>query len=109
MSRSIICSWTRRFPLTCEPPFFVSPLLFSDHVDPRGTTLATWDINDRLSDISVPTLVINGKDDIAQDFVIQGFLDHIPRSQQLKFSNSSHTPFWEERAAYMLAVNWFLY
>ena len=86
----------------------VSPLPFTDRVDPRGTTLATWDINDRLSNINVPALVINGKDDIAQDFVIQGFLDHIPQSHHLKFSKSSHTPFWEERTAYMLAVGTFL-
>lgn len=77
-------------------------------MNPRGTTLATWDINDRLFNVDVPTLVINGKNDIAQDFVIQGFLDYIPQSHHLKFSNSSHTPFWEERAAYMLAVGAFL-
>jgi len=74
----------------------------------RGATLSTWDINDRLSNINVPTLVINGKDDIAQDFVVQGFLDRIPRSRHLKFRKSSHTPFWEERPAYMAAVGAFL-
>lgn len=77
-------------------------------MDLRGNTLSTWDINDRLSKINVPTLVINGKDDIAQDFVIQGFLDHIPQSYHLKFSKSSHTPFWEERLPYMAAVGAFL-
>ena len=77
-------------------------------MDTRGSTLFNWDINDRLSNINVPTLVINGKDDIAQDFVIQGFLDHIPHSYHLKFSKSSHTPFWEERIAYMAAVGAFL-
>jgi pimeloyl-ACP methyl ester carboxylesterase len=77
-------------------------------VDSRGVTLANWDINDRLSNINVPTLVVNGKDDIAQDFVIQGFLDHIPKSYHLKFQKSSHTPFWEERVLYMVTVGAFL-
>lgn len=77
-------------------------------MDPRGISLSAWDINDRLSQINVPTLVINGKDDIAQDFVIQGFLDHIPQSYYLGFWKSSHTPFWEQRVAYMAAVGGFL-
>jgi len=86
----------------------IVPYSFLTHADSRGIALSNWDINDRLSNIKVPTLVINGKDDIAQDFVIQGFLDHIPHSYHLKFSKSSHTPFWEERLAYMTAVGAFL-
>ena len=82
--------------------------LSPDRADSRATTLSTWDINDRLSNINVPTLVINGKNDIAQHFVIQGFLSYIPVSYYIEFLNSSHTPFWEERPAYMEAVGAFL-
>jgi proline-specific peptidase len=93
--------------------------LLPPHCTPRGTdngchrfdrdpVLANWTIVDRLKDIKVPTLVINGARDIAQDFVIQPFLDNIPQVTHVKFQNSSHTPMWEERRLYMTVVAGFL-
>ncbi|KAF9649229.1 proline iminopeptidase [Thelephora ganbajun] len=70
--------------------------------------LAGWTIIDRLHNINVKTLVINGAADMAQDFVVQPFLDEIPDSTHVKFEHSSHTPFWEEREAYMQVVSQFL-
>jgi len=70
--------------------------------------LYNWTIIDRLKRINVPTLVINGAHDIAQDFVIQPFLDNIPQVTHVKFEHSSHTPMWEERDLYMSVVTKFL-
>jgi pimeloyl-ACP methyl ester carboxylesterase len=61
-----------------------------------------------LKNIRVPTLVITGAHDIAQDFVIQPFLDDIPKVAHVKFQHSSHTPMWEERDRYMAVVAEFL-
>ena len=77
-------------------------------MDLRETTLATWEIDERFSKITLPTLVINGEEDIAQDSVIQGFLKFIPQSFHVKFPKTSHTPFWENGGAYMAAIQEFL-
>lgn len=93
--------------------------LMSLYCTPRGTdngccrfdrdpALSDWTIIDRLKNIKVPTLVINGAHDIAQDFVIQPFLDNIPQVTHVKFQNSSHTPMWEERTLYMSVATTFL-
>ena len=71
----------------------------------RTHPLATWTIVDRLPQIKVPTLVINeGANDITKDWVIQPLLDGIPGAQHHKFENPTHTPFLEERTAYMGVV-----
>ena len=77
----------------------------------RGITfriLDGWTIIDRLHLIEVPTLVLNGRYDIAQGYVTQPFSDNIPNSTWVTFENSSHTPFWEEREQYMQVVGDFL-
>jgi pimeloyl-ACP methyl ester carboxylesterase len=52
--------------------------------------------------------VINGKYDVVQDFVVEPFFKHIPRVKWVRFENSSHTPFWEERERYMELVGDFI-
>lgn len=78
------------------------------HRSDRDTVLSNWTITDRLKNINVPTLVINGVHDIAQGFVIQPFLDNIPQVTHVEFNYSSHTPMWEERDLYMSVVTTFL-
>jgi pimeloyl-ACP methyl ester carboxylesterase len=57
----------------------------------------------------VPTLVINGRYDIAQDSVQIPFFQRIPRVKWVRFEESSHCPFWEtERARYMQTIEEFL-
>jgi pimeloyl-ACP methyl ester carboxylesterase len=67
-----------------------------------------WSIIDRLTLIKPKTLVINGHWDISQDFVIQPLVHLIPRAKRIKFDNSSHMPFWEERDKYFRKVAKFL-
>jgi pimeloyl-ACP methyl ester carboxylesterase len=70
--------------------------------------LSDWDIRDKLHHIDVPSLVINGVDDFAQDFVVEPFFRFIPKAKWVRFEKSSHTPFWEERERYNQVVRSFL-
>ena len=67
-----------------------------------------WTIVDRLHDVDVPTLVINGQYDVAQDYVTEAYINRIPGTKWVKFEESSHMPFWEEREKYMKAIAGFL-
>ncbi|KAK0215932.1 proline iminopeptidase [Armillaria nabsnona] len=70
--------------------------------------LRTWSIVDRLDRVRVPTLVISGRADIAQDFVVEPFFRGIRQVKWVTMEKSSHTPMWEERERYMDLVNAFL-
>ena len=67
-----------------------------------------WSIVDRVHGVDVPTLVINGRYDFVQDYVTEAYAKNIPGARWIKFSESSHMPFWEERRAYMAVVGGFL-
>ncbi|EJU00459.1 peptidase S33 tricorn interacting factor 1 [Dacryopinax primogenitus] len=66
--------------------------------------LRTWDISDRLSEINVPVLIINGKYDEADDVITKRLADKIAGSQWVQFSNSSHTAMVEEQEEYLKVV-----
>ncbi|KDQ16275.1 hypothetical protein BOTBODRAFT_30978 [Botryobasidium botryosum FD-172 SS1] len=70
--------------------------------------LNAWDIIDQLHHVRVPTLVINGRDDTAQDYVCAPFFWKIPKAKWVTFGNSSHTSMWEEREKYMKVLDEFL-
>ncbi|PBK84032.1 proline-specific peptidase [Armillaria gallica] len=70
--------------------------------------LRTWSIIDRLDRIRVPTFVINGRADIAQDFVVEPLIRGIRPVKWVTMEKSSHTPMWEERERHMDLVNVFL-
>ena len=63
---------------------------------------------DRMHLVEVPTLVINGRYDIAQDWVVRQYAEKIPGAKWIVFEESSHTPMWEEREGFMKAVAEFL-
>ncbi|KAK7687140.1 hypothetical protein QCA50_009643 [Cerrena zonata] len=67
-----------------------------------------WSVIDRLHSVRVPTLVINGRLDISQDFVVKPFFDGIRRIKWITMENSSHTPFFEEPERYLKLVADFL-
>ena len=56
----------------------------------------------------VPTLVINGRNDVAQDFVCEPFFRNIKKVKWVTFEMSSHMPMWEERERYMNVISEFL-
>ena len=73
-----------------------------------GGELSNWTIIDRLHLVRVPTLVINGRADIAQDFVCEPFFRKIQKVKWVTFELSSHFPVWEERERFMKLTSEFL-
>jgi len=71
-------------------------------------TLAHWTVIRDLPQITVPTLVINGKDDPAQDDAVLPFFLEIPKCKWIRFEKSSHMPHWEERERFIEIVGGFL-
>ncbi|KAJ6450727.1 proline-specific peptidase [Mycena vitilis] len=68
-----------------------------------------WDITDKISAMRhVPTLITNGDYDYMADSVCGPFFWGIDHVKWVKFSNSSHTPHWEEREHYISVVGEFL-
>jgi L-proline amide hydrolase len=74
---------------------------------PRGT-LSDWDIRSRLGEITVPTLLINGRYDDATPEMVSEMHDLIPGSEWTVFEHSSHLPHIEEPDAFLARVEAFL-
>ena len=70
--------------------------------------LKTWTIIPELHRIQVPSLVLNGIYDEAQDICVEPFFNLIPRVKWYCFAEGSHMPQWEERERYMKVVGGFL-
>ncbi|KAJ6602662.1 proline iminopeptidase [Mycena vulgaris] len=70
--------------------------------------LKGWSIVDRLDQVTVPCLIINGRFDISQDFVVKPFFDKIKKVKWVTLENSSHLPMWEERDRYIEIVRDFM-
>lgn len=73
-----------------------------------GGAIQGWSIVDQLHKVRVPAFVINGRKDIAQDFVCEAYFWKISKAKWVTFENSSHVPMWEEREKYMKLVGEFL-
>jgi L-proline amide hydrolase len=67
-----------------------------------------WSAAARLGEIDVPVLVISGRHDEATPRVQAELVTGLKDAEQVILEESSHMPFWEERAAYMAAVGRFL-
>lgn len=71
-------------------------------------SLKSWDIGDMIHHITQPTLVLNGRYDMAQDSVVAPFVEKLPKMKWVKFTESAHVPFWEEPEYYYNVVGQFL-
>jgi L-proline amide hydrolase len=71
-------------------------------------TLQTWDITDRLHEISTPTLLLSGRYDEATPHIVEQIHSRIPGAQWQLFEESSHSPHLEEPEAFLEAVETFL-
>jgi L-proline amide hydrolase len=71
-------------------------------------SLKTWDITDRLSEISVPTLLVSGRYDEATPHIVEQIHTRIPGAQWKLFEESSHMPHVEEQEGFLEAVEAFL-
>ncbi|KAF1989955.1 proline-specific peptidase [Aulographum hederae CBS 113979] len=71
-------------------------------------SLKDWSIKDRLKEIDVPTLLLNGRYDEATDEVVRPYFQGIRQVKWFTFAESSHMPHYEERELFMKVVDGFL-
>jgi L-proline amide hydrolase len=71
-------------------------------------SLKTWDITDRLHEITTPTLLVSGRHDEATPVVVGEIHERIPGAEWVIFEESSHLPHVEEPDAFLDAVESFL-
>jgi proline iminopeptidase len=75
---------------------------------PVTGNLKTWDVTDRLHEVTVPTLITCGRFDEATPAHVTEMYRRMPGSELAIFEQSSHLAFIEEREAYMRTMNKFL-
>jgi pimeloyl-ACP methyl ester carboxylesterase len=61
-----------------------------------------------LSKIKVPTLLINGTEDEAQEVAMQPFFNHIEKVKWITIDNAAHFPHVDQRGKYMEHLRAFL-
>ena len=71
-------------------------------------TMKDWTIEERLSRIEAPTLVMSGRYDEATPRVVKPYIDRVPDNRWVLFDESSHMPHVEERGLCMKTVSEFL-
>jgi L-proline amide hydrolase len=71
-------------------------------------SLKTWDITDRLYEITTPTLLVSGRHDEATPLIVGQIHKRIPGAQWTVFEDSSHMPHVEEPEAFLEHVEAFL-
>ena len=71
-------------------------------------SLKTWDITDRLREITAPTLLVSGRHDEATPHIVEQIYTRIPDAQWELFEESSHMPHVEEHEAFLERVEAFL-
>jgi L-proline amide hydrolase len=71
-------------------------------------SLKTWDITDRLHEITMPTLLVSGRHDEATPLIVGQIHERIPGSEWALFEESSHMPHVEEPEAFLERVETFL-
>jgi L-proline amide hydrolase len=71
-------------------------------------SLKTWDITDRLHEITTPTLLVSGRHDEATPLIVGQIHERIRSSEWLLLEDSSHLPHIEEPTAFLERVDAFL-
>ncbi|KAI1743878.1 Alpha/Beta hydrolase protein [Xylaria scruposa] len=71
-------------------------------------SLRDWTSIPILNKIKVPTLLINGTEDEAQDVAMQPFFDHIEKAKWITLDNASHFSHVDQREKYMSHLRAFL-
>ena len=71
-------------------------------------SLKDWDIEDRLTEIDLPTLILSGRYDESTPAINQGLQNSIKNSEWVVFEQSSHTPHLEETGKYLQVLADFL-
>jgi L-proline amide hydrolase len=71
-------------------------------------SLKTWDITNRLNEITTPTLLVSGRYDEATPHIVEQINERIPGSNWTIFEESSHLPHIEEPEVFLERVDAFL-
>jgi L-proline amide hydrolase len=71
-------------------------------------SLKSWDITDRLPEISTPTLLVSGRYDEATPHIVEQIHSRVPGAQWRLFEESSHMPHVEEPEAFLETVEAFV-
>jgi proline-specific peptidase len=71
-------------------------------------TLKDWDVTSRLGEISLPTLVLCGRDDEATPVLAETIRRGIPGAELVIFEHSAHFPHIEETELYLQVLDQFL-
>ena len=71
-------------------------------------SLKTWDITDRLHEITTPTLLVSGRYDEATPHIVEQIHERIAGAEWTIFEESSHLPHIEEPEAFLRRVEDFL-
>jgi L-proline amide hydrolase len=71
-------------------------------------SLKTWEITERLHEISTPTLLASGRHDEATPHIVEQIESRIPGAQWRLFEESAHMPHVEEPEVFLEAVEGFL-
>ena len=72
-------------------------------------SLRDWTAAEKCKRMEVPTLVINGVNEGADDEAIKPFLDGIKDVKWVKFQKSTHMPMYEEPSLFLKTVGeWLL-
>jgi L-proline amide hydrolase len=98
---------TRSFTLMAEDPTVYHTMNGPSEFHCIGS-LKTWDITDRLHEISTPTLLISGRYDEATPRIVEQIHTRIRGAQWRVFDDSSHMPHVEESEAFVETVEAFL-
>jgi L-proline amide hydrolase len=70
--------------------------------------LREFDLNGRLGEIEIPVLLLSGRHDEVQPWVVEGMHGRLPRSEWVLFEESSHMPHVEEPERFGAVVQDFL-
>ena len=70
--------------------------------------LAAWDIKNRLSEISVPTLMIGAKFDTMDPKAMEEQSKLVKKGRYLYCPNGSHLAMWDDQKVYMNGVIQFI-
>lgn len=71
-------------------------------------SLRDWTSIPILPGITVPTLLINGSEDEAQDVGMQPFFDHLPKVKWITVDNAAHFAHVDQKEKYLKALENFL-
>ena len=109
LSRARLEKWPKELTYSLEQ---VSKPVYNSMNGPNEFTILGniryWDVTDKLASIVIPTLVLTGEYSEVSPKVGRAIHRNIRVLKLMMFPGCSHTPFWENRDAFIKVVSRFL-